>query len=77
MRVAVLRAAIERASGSVASVTARPHGQRITVAAPSRLNAERWGSLLTALRTADAWGSGDATGEIVVWAEIKENGRNH
>lgn len=72
MRMAVLRTAIERASGSVASVTSRPHGLRVTVAAPPRLSTEQWGSLLSALQLADRWGSGDATGEIVVWAEIKE-----
>jgi hypothetical protein len=78
MRLAVLRAAVERASGSVASVTSGPHGQRITVPASSRLNSEQWGHLLSALQTADAWGSGDATGAIVVWAEITEGtGHDH
>jgi hypothetical protein len=70
MRAASLRAALERATGSVAEVSSNKGALRISATAPS--DAETWERLLKVFASAENWGAGDATGVTRVWIEIPE-----
>lgn len=70
-----LRTALERATGEIATAapTARPGTLRIAVPVPANPGDEQWERVLLALRSAWRWGSTDAAGRTVVWAEIRED----
>lgn len=49
---------------------ATKRGVRLHVPAPDHRNTPAWQAALTALRSADAWGSTDTTDTPEIWAEI-------
>ncbi|PBC71768.1 hypothetical protein BX265_6381 [Streptomyces sp. TLI_235] len=74
VRANVLREALERATGEVAT-TARtaPGTVRITVTIPERCTDEQWAAVLRALTSVARWGASDGSGRTVVWAEVQED----
>lgn len=71
LRAAALRTALERALDEPVHLLAVDDGVRLHAAAPAPSNAEVWEAALTALRTADRWGSTDTTGTPEIWAEVR------
>ncbi|MGY1500788.1 hypothetical protein ACW4TU_30125 [Streptomyces sp. QTS52] len=70
LRAAALRTALERALGEPVHVLVVEHGVRLHVAAPDSPDSAAWGDVLMALRSADQWGSSDATGIPEIWVEV-------
>lgn len=66
-----LRAALEEAVGFPADVsTPGPDRTRLTVRLPADIDEDRWRAALHAVQTAPDWGSSDAMGGLVIWAEV-------
>ena len=70
LRVAALRTALERATDQPARLLATPHGTRVYVTAPA--DPDAWERTITALNSADGWGSTDSSGRTEVWAQIDD-----
>ena len=73
LRAAALRTALERALDEPVHALTTSGGIRVHAPAPPASD-DRWPSLLTALRSADRWGSGDTAGTPEIWAEVDEVG---
>ncbi|MCU7825467.1 hypothetical protein [Kitasatospora sp. DSM 101779] len=74
VRANVLREALERATGEVATTTGKaPGAVRITVTIPERCTDEQWAAVLQVLRSVARWGASDGAGRTVVWAEVQED----
>ncbi|MET7914477.1 hypothetical protein ABZU45_00805 [Streptomyces avermitilis] len=71
LRAAALRTALERALDEPVHMLATERGIRLHVPAPAAHH-PAWTPVLTALRSADRWGSTDTTGTPEIWAEINE-----
>ncbi|MFI5687931.1 hypothetical protein [Streptomyces sp. NPDC051636] len=71
-RAAQLRDALESALGEPVHLLATDRGYRIIIPAPDSTDHKTWADLLTALRTADRWGSTDTADVPEVWAEVEE-----
>lgn len=67
-----LRSAMERVTGCTATVADRGAYVRVSVPAPE--GDEEFRALLDVLLTADAWGSSDGTGELLMWASLVKGG---
>jgi hypothetical protein len=68
MRAAALRAALERFSGSVATVTATDRAVRISVPYSLTWTLEQFGRVLHVVQDAPDWG-GSSHPEPVMWAQ--------
>lgn len=68
MRAAALRAALERFSGSVATVTATDHAVRISVPYSLAWSIEQFQRVLHLVQGAPDWG-GTSQPEPVMWAQ--------
>lgn len=72
-RALALRAELERAVGAVADVALTSDRIRLTVTVPIDIDEERWRTALHAVQSAHDWGSSDAMGGLVIWAELDPN----
>ncbi|MFJ6566202.1 hypothetical protein ACIQNU_02190 [Streptomyces sp. NPDC091292] len=70
LRAAALRTALERALDEPVHVLVTPGGIRIHATAPPGDDTATWTAVVTALQTADRWGSSDSTGAPEIWAEV-------
>lgn len=68
-----LRSAMEQAAGARATISDR--GTHIRVSVPVPPSKAAFGALLRVLRQAEAWGSSDGTGEVVMWAAVTKAGQ--
>jgi hypothetical protein len=73
MRAAVLRTALERETGQIASARETAAGIRVSAPVPTPCGGERWAAILRVVETADQWGSTDAAGHQTVWAIVRED----
>lgn len=71
LRAAALRTAVERVLDKPVHLLATERGIRMYAPAPVACD-PAWPDLLHALRSADQWGSTDATGTPEIWAEIHD-----
>jgi hypothetical protein len=74
-RAVALCEELQRAVGSPVTVTA-PTARRIrlTVTLPVDIDEEHWRTALRAVQGAPDWGSADAAGALVIWAELDAEG---
>lgn len=72
LRAAALRTALERALDEPVHLLATPRGIRVYAAAPPGSARGTWAAVLDAMRSADAWGSTDASGSPEIWAEVED-----
>jgi len=70
LRAAAFRTALERVLDEPVHLLAVERGIRVHVTAPDQSDTKTWRSLITALQTADRWGSSDTSDAPEVWAEI-------
>lgn len=71
LRAAALRTALERALDEPVHLLTTPCGARMYAPAPEARDAA-WPKVLDAMRSADQWGSTDATGTPEIWAEVHD-----
>jgi hypothetical protein len=71
LRAAALRAALERALNEPVHLLTVDGATRISAPAPPA-DADSWPAVMTALRSADRWGSDNTTGAPEVWAEVDD-----
>lgn len=73
MCAGAVKAALGQATGAHVRVT-RPNAGvvRLSVLAPVDESVERWADVLAIVQSCTSWGSTDATGAVVVWAELEE-----
>lgn len=69
MRAAALRGALERASGTVATVTATGHRVRLSVPYSLTWTLAQFQLVLRAVQAGDDWG-GNSHPEAVMWTEL-------
>ncbi|MFD5631567.1 MULTISPECIES: hypothetical protein [Streptomycetaceae] len=72
LRAAALRTALERALDEPVHALSTDRGTRVHAPAPPTSRKDIWAQALAALRSADDWGSSDATGAPEIWAEIHD-----
>ena len=71
LRAAALRTALERALDESVHLLTTQRGVRLHAPAP-QVRDPAWPQVLDAMRSADQWGSSDATGTLEIWAEVDE-----
>ncbi|WP_432135136.1 hypothetical protein [Streptomyces sp. bgisy154] len=72
LRAAALRTALERAVDAPARLLAVEHGMRVYATAPDPSDTAAWERAMSALRSADRWGSTTASGVPEIWAEVHD-----
>lgn len=72
LRAAALRTALERALEEPVHLLATEHGVRLHAPSPAAPDPETWEAVLTALRSADRWGSSNQGAIPEIWAEVDE-----
>jgi hypothetical protein len=70
LRAAVLRTALERALDEPVHPLVLAGRIRFHAPAPDCRDLPTWQAVLTAMRSADTWGSTDTTGTPEIWAEV-------
>lgn len=75
LRAAALRTALERATGTPVHLLATDtgNGLRLYVAALD-VGDRAWPAVLEAMRSADRWGSTNASGGTEIWVELDDEG---
>ncbi|MER7767778.1 hypothetical protein [Kitasatospora sp. NPDC096140] len=73
MRTSLLKASLGQAAGAPVRITKGKAGRvRLSTTAPGDTSSTQWTEVLDILRSGCAWGSTDATGEVIVWVELED-----
>ncbi|MFJ2579034.1 hypothetical protein [Kitasatospora aureofaciens] len=73
VRTGIVRAALSQVAGAPVRISKGRAGRvRLAAIVPADTSSAQWAEVLDILRSGSAWGSTDATGEVVVWVELED-----